>query len=93
MLRARKGLPVTERIDDRLPRRIPGLDVGVNGAWFRLRDDHWREDLAEALALALVSEPADRLVFVVDDEQAELRLKVAFEAQCVEGTIEVRDGR
>lgn len=93
MLRVRKGFPLTERLDNRLPRRIPRLDVGANGAWFRLRDDHWREDLAEALALALVSEPVDRLVFVVDDEQAELRLKVAFEAQCVEGTIEVRSAR
>jgi len=76
-------------LDMRIGRRIARLDCRKGQAWFRLRNESWREDLADAIAIAAMAVVGDGLVFMVSDSERRLMLEESLMMPSLQATIEV----
>lgn|GEM_PF-4232475 len=64
----------------RLPRDITRMSEDVPGVVsYYLRNDHWREDLADALAIVTVAEEGDDVTLVVKSDSRRIMLEISLE--------------
>ncbi len=72
-------------VRERLPRDISRMTEDTPGVvTYYLRNDHWREDLADALAIMTVAEEGDDVILMVKSDSRRIMLEISLECARLE---------